>query len=170
MGLLERPRRERLLAESAQHWRSAFYNSYIWKPRIPLHLTAEELTPSLRPPPKSGPIFNIDFGGTDGGYLSHLIRISAIIDGEPWGIIGLEFFYDNGLSSLYGRIGGLERTYQIDGPAGERVVGVDAECSAADDDITRLYSLKVRQAACFFLRLEDTTCALNILSLQLPVC
>lgn len=138
--LLEYPCEKSSSLKRTERVRSAFYKYHVWKPRIPLHLTAQnalnppqpDLSPKLSWSLSKQAVFNIDFGDTNGRSLSFLTQISAILEGEDRGIIGLEFSYNIGPLSLYGRKDGVQKAFSIDGPGGERIVRVDAEYDNPD--------------------------------------
>lgn len=107
--------------------RFAFYDNKVWKSCIPYHLIDPgNMIPRPQKVPDKLPLVNIDFGGADGQLLCCLVRISIIFRLD-WGcIMGMEFHYNNNQPSrLYGRTGGVEKTFPIDGPGGERIIRID---------------------------------------------
>ncbi|KAF4446730.1 hypothetical protein F53441_9664 [Fusarium austroafricanum] len=84
--------------------------------------------------PNPAYILNMDFGGTDGSLLPLLSRIVVFHDEKYDALKGLGFSYTDGNYREYGvtehisssreRWGAVEQSLSIDGPGGERIIGV----------------------------------------------
>ncbi|KAK2764947.1 hypothetical protein FQN54_008646 [Arachnomyces sp. PD_36] len=108
-----------------------FPRSRLWVPSIP---TNKKLAFSTLEPYKYhrafDPLVNIDFGGRDGTLLPSLTRIVVHMIPNKSYIIGIDIFYtDRGVR--FGRGDGTEISFFIDGPGGERIVGVELPAQGA---------------------------------------
>ncbi|KAE8150641.1 hypothetical protein BDV25DRAFT_139639 [Aspergillus avenaceus] len=97
---------------------------HLWTPRIPVKMST--LLPDITTPP--GQVFRptllMDFGGMHGQMLPRLTRIVAHVHDYLAPIVGLTFVYCDETKSHFGRQGLMEIASFINGPAGERVIGI----------------------------------------------
>ncbi|KAI9045251.1 F-box protein [Aspergillus affinis] len=96
--------------------------SHLWIPHVPAYedLIISDLLPS-RPSRTFEPLTNIDFGGSRGLLLGSLTRLTFYMASRPHPLIGIEIFYSNGNSTLFGSNGSCGVSLFVDGPGGERI-------------------------------------------------
>lgn len=93
-----------------------------WTPHPPRHedLIISTLLPS-QPPRAFEPLINIDFGGPRGLLLGSLTRLAFHMASSPYPLIGIEIFYSDGKSVLFGSNSGCEISFFVNGSNGERI-------------------------------------------------
>jgi hypothetical protein len=120
---------------------SSFIQSRLWIPQTPTHkgLVISSLDPARSYFPFE-PFIDMDFGGPQGTHLASLTRIVAHMVSGECPIIGMEFFYGDNKSTRFGSGGKSEISFLIDGPGGERIIGVEM---SIDQPAWGMCSLKV---------------------------
>lgn len=79
-------------------------------------------TPLPSQPPRAfEPLTNIDFGGPRGQLLGSLTRLTFHMTSTPHPIMGIEIFYSDGRSVLFGSNGGCAISCCIDGSKGDHI-------------------------------------------------
>ncbi len=105
----------------------------LWSPHAPsdVHVAMASRPPVVNQ--KFHPRLNIDFGGSRGCMLDSLIKVvatlTALTGREEHVITALEFKFITGSTQFYGKRGGVEQAFPIDGPGGERISRVALECT-----------------------------------------
>lgn len=101
--------------------------SALWAPHPPSEndLKFSPLLPLSDSSRAFDPLMNIDFGGPKGVRLGLLTRLTFHMTAHPMPLVGIEIFYSDGNSSLYGTRGGCELSFFIDGPKGECIDHID---------------------------------------------
>ena len=112
----------------------------IWNPGIPEGIERRcdwaVSSPSAAAPAQPFNLcLDMDFGGPDGRLLGGLTRISVVLGGYPAVLVGMAFDYADGSRRAHGRrdylienkhhVSGVEQTFFIDGPGGERLTAVE---------------------------------------------
>lgn len=93
-----------------------------WTPDRPTHrdLKFSVLLPFLPPVPHAL-LTNVDFGGPGALLLKSLTMLTFYMTQAPRPFIGLEIFYSDGESTLFGSNRGCGISFPINGPMGERI-------------------------------------------------
>jgi hypothetical protein len=96
--------------------------SQLWIPHAPghEHLAISTILP-FQPSRAFEPRINIDFGGSRGLLLGSLTRLVFHMTSSPYPLIGIEIFYSDEKSVLFGSNGGCEISLFVDGSNGERI-------------------------------------------------
>ena len=119
--------------------------SHLWTPHPPRqeYRTISALLPS-QPSRAFEPRINIDFGGSRGLLLGSLTRLVFHMASSPYPLIGIEIFYSDGKSVLFGSNSGCEISFFVNGSNGERInqVGI-LEDSQRHHSATGLGGLQV---------------------------
>lgn len=91
---------------------SSCVQSHLWTPHPPRHedLIISTLLPS-QPSRAFEPRINIDFGGSRGLLLGSLTRLAFHMASSPYPLIGIEIFYSDGKSVLFGSNSGCEISF-----------------------------------------------------------
>lgn len=124
-------------------------NSALWYPTLPYPPSTQNLhdisfpAHHLSSPSEYRPLVHIMFGGQNGALLSHLVKISVTVSRSA--IVGVDFFYDTPVQltasgsssddifcmqscpSTASADTSDKIPFKIDGPAGERLVGIHGE-------------------------------------------
>ncbi|KAL4876688.1 hypothetical protein BJY04DRAFT_199618 [Aspergillus karnatakaensis] len=131
----------------------------LWKPYRPAHNPLHfSLSFANRPIRLSGPMQNVDFGGPRGVLLNTLVRIVFYMDrNTPY--TGIESFYKDGVSRLFGYKRGCEISFLIDGPIGERITQVRLLTSGRPARVVGLQLLTNHGRTATFARIEDRICS-----------
>jgi hypothetical protein len=101
---------------------SSCVQAHLWTPHPPRHedLITSTLLPS-QPSRAFEPRINIDFGGSRGLLLGSLTRLVFHMASSPYPLIGIEIFYSDGKSVLFGSNSGCEISFFVNGSNGERI-------------------------------------------------
>lgn len=101
---------------------SSCVQSHLWTPHPPRHedLIFSTLLPS-QPSRAFEPRINIDFGGSRGLLLGSLTRLAFHMASSPYPLVGIEIFYSDGKSVLFGSNSGCEISLFVNGSNGERI-------------------------------------------------
>ncbi|KAF5604794.1 hypothetical protein FPCIR_646 [Fusarium pseudocircinatum] len=104
---------------------------HVWHPAPPQPDVVAIFDPAIHEPAF---IFNMDFGGPSGSLLPLLTRVTIFYDDINYTIKGFGFYYTDGTEREFGfrevlsncrlRDTALELSLPIDGPAGERIIGL----------------------------------------------
>ena len=124
---------------------SSGVQSHLWTLHPPRQedRTISALLPS-QPSRAFEPRINIDFGGSRGLLLGSLTRLVFHMASSPYPLIGIEIFYSDGKSVLFGSNSGCEISFFVNGSNGERInqVGI-LEDSQRHHSATGLGGLQV---------------------------
>ncbi|KAE8137955.1 hypothetical protein BDV38DRAFT_292569 [Aspergillus pseudotamarii] len=95
----------------------------LWTPHPPQHEDSEisPLLPS-QPARPFEPLTNIDFGGPRGLLLASLTKLVFHMASGPYPLMGIEVFYCDGRSVLFGSNRGCGISFLIAGSQGERII------------------------------------------------
>ncbi|KAF5684788.1 hypothetical protein FDENT_6591 [Fusarium denticulatum] len=117
---------------------------HVWHPAPPQPDVVTIFDPAIHEPSF---ILNMDFGGPSGSLLPLLTRVAIFLDDVNHTVKGFGFYYTDGTEREFGfrevltdcrhRDTALELSVPIDGPAGERIIGLS-------DVDTHRWSFKVR--------------------------
>ncbi|KAK2768311.1 hypothetical protein FQN54_000164 [Arachnomyces sp. PD_36] len=119
-----------------KHEEGTYIQSRLWSSGPPHHsdITLSALVPQIPSGPFE-PLISIDFGGPGGALLGSLTGITAHMISSKTPVVGMTFIYGD-KSITFGRLGAVALTVLIDGPGGERILGVGA--ITEDEDITMM--------------------------------
>lgn len=101
---------------------SSCVQSHLWTPHPPRH---EDLIISTLLPSQQSrafePRINIDFGGSRGLLLRSLTRLAFHMASGPYPLMGIEIFYSDGKSILFGSNHDCELSFVVNGSNGEHI-------------------------------------------------
>lgn len=119
-------------------------NTRLWTPYPPMYedVRVSPLLPS-EPSTTFEPLSNIDFGGPKGMHLGSVTRLAFHMESFPHPLIGMEIFYYDGKSMLFGSSSGCMISLFVNGPRGERVTELSVLEDNRDSPAMGLGGLKV---------------------------
>lgn len=146
---------------------SNFIQSNLWAPEVPVYNGL--VFSSLEPPQIIStfePLINVDFGGLRGMLLPYLTRIVIYMVSDHRPIIGIGFFYTN-RSIRFGDTNGVQLSFLINGPEGERISDISI---TVDDPPDRICSLEVCNHSSLGFLIADNTIPLRYRQLTVAIC
>ncbi|KAL4902684.1 hypothetical protein BDW74DRAFT_56524 [Aspergillus multicolor] len=115
---------------------------HLWMPYPPLHKDIKiTVLHSRQESLPFEPLHNIVFGGPGGALLPSLTSLVFHMDSRPNPLVGIEIFYNDGHSDLYGRKLGCALSFSIDSANGERIGQVGTLEWSENDCLWPLFSL-----------------------------